>query len=49
MRVEAVWVPEEERRTDPGDRGYALGNAIRGWKPTGEPDLPRDAFAEHVL
>jgi uncharacterized OB-fold protein len=49
MRVEAVWVPEAERQSDPGDRGYAMGNAIRGWRPTGEPDVPAEAFAEHVL
>ena len=49
MRVEAVWVPEEERQSDPGDRGYGFGNAIRGWRPTGEPDAPSEAFAEHVL
>jgi hypothetical protein len=49
MRVEAVWVSEEERRTDPGDRGFAFANAIRGWRPTGEPDVPAEAFAEHVL
>jgi uncharacterized OB-fold protein len=49
MRVEAIWVPPEERQDDPGDRGYGFGNAIRGWRPTGEPDVSADAFAEHVL
>ena len=49
LRVEAVWVPVDERQNDPGDRGYGFGNAIRGWQPNGEPDVPADAFAEHVL
>jgi uncharacterized OB-fold protein len=49
MRVEAVWTPEEDRVDDPGDRGYGFGDAISGWRPTGEPDLAREAFAEHVL
>ncbi|MEO7571602.1 MAG: zinc ribbon domain-containing protein [Acidimicrobiales bacterium] len=49
VRVEAVWVPADERQSDPGDRGYGFGNAIRGWRPNGEPDVPAAAFAEHVL
>jgi uncharacterized OB-fold protein len=49
MRVEAVWTPAEERANDPGDRGYGFGNAIRAWRPTGEPDAPTAEFAEHVL
>ena len=50
MRVEAVW-------NDPGKRGegagagfgFGFGDAITGWKPTGEPDVPAEHFAEHVL
>ena len=49
MRVAAVWAPEDERASDPGDRGYGFGNALRGWRPTGEPDVAADEFAEHVL
>ena len=49
MRVEAVWTPEEERVESADSRGYGFGDAVRGWRPTGEPDLPREAFAEHVL
>ena len=49
MRVEAVWAPEAERQHDAGDRGYGFGNAIVGWRPTGEPDVPPETFAEHVL
>ena len=26
-----------------------FGDAIRGWRPTGEPDVSRDAFKDHVL
>jgi uncharacterized OB-fold protein len=47
LRVEAVWNPPEERVPD--DRGYALGSAVSGWRPTGEPDAPKAAYAEHVL
>ncbi len=49
MRVEAVWAPEDERAIDPADRGRGFGNAIRCWRPTGEPDVPADEFAKHVL
>lgn len=49
MRVEADWAPDDERANDPGDRGYGFGNAIRGWRPTGEPDISPEDFAEHVL
>lgn len=49
MRVQAVWTPPEERADDPGDRGYGFGDAIRGWRPTGDPDVPEADFAEHVL
>lgn len=47
MRVEAVWAPPEERTAD--DRGYGLGSAVSGWRPSGEPDAPREHYAEHVL
>ena len=49
MRVEAVWTPEEERVESADSRGYGFGDAIRGWRPTGEPDVSRDAFKDHVL
>ena len=49
MRVEAVWTPEEERVESADSRGYGFGDAIRGWRATGEPDRSREAFAEHVL
>jgi hypothetical protein len=44
MRVEAVWAPQGERDTSEITNrswGSAEG-AIRGWKPSGEPDVPAD-------
>ena len=44
MRVEAVWAPEGERDTSEITNrswGSAEG-AIRGWKPSGEADVPAD-------
>jgi uncharacterized OB-fold protein len=44
LRVEAVWAPESERDTSEINNrswGSAEGS-IRGWKPTGEPDVPAD-------
>lgn len=49
MRVQAVWAPEEERASAAGDRGYGFGNAITGWRPTGDADAATEEFAEHVL
>ena len=49
MRVEAVWAPEDERGAGPDARGYGFGSAITGWRPTGEPDVDRAHYAEHVL
>lgn len=48
MRVEAVWAPKGKRDTSEITNrswGSAEG-AIRGWKPTGEPDLPADQFLQ---
>ena len=45
MRVEAVW--SEDR--DTANLGYGFGNAIAGWRPIDEPDVPEADFAEHVL
>ncbi|MCU1499074.1 MAG: hypothetical protein JWM47_3027 [Acidimicrobiales bacterium] len=47
LRVEAVWAAEDQRVAD--DRGYGLGTAIDGWRPTGEPDAPAAAYQEHTL
>jgi len=42
MRVGAEW-------NDGGAGRGGFGAAIAGWVPTGEPDVQRDAFAEHVF
>ena len=49
MRLKAVWRPEGERAATEGGRGWGLGNAIEHWVPSGEPDAPKETFAEHVL
>jgi len=50
LRVDAVWAPEGERGTAvAGGRGVGLGDAVRGWRPNGEPDVPREQLAEHLL
>ena len=48
MRVEAVWVPEADRQTGSLDNrawGSTAG-CIRGWRPTGEPDMAPDEYKE---
>jgi uncharacterized OB-fold protein len=51
MRVEAAWAPEGERsgQADGGGRAMGFGDAIRGWRPSGEPDAPLEQYAEHIL
>ncbi|HEX8802622.1 MAG TPA: Zn-ribbon domain-containing OB-fold protein [Acidimicrobiales bacterium] len=49
MRVRAVWADPSERDADVDARGYGFGSAVRGFRPTGEPDADRSAYAEHVL
>jgi hypothetical protein len=50
MRVEAVWLAPEERTKDEiGNRSWgSVDGAIRGWRPTGEPDLPAETFVDKV-
>jgi uncharacterized OB-fold protein len=48
MRVEAVWAPEDQRSVE-DNRGWGLGSAITGWRPTGEPDAGPDVYEEHQL
>ena len=40
MRVEAVWKPDGEREGSHGDILY--------FRPTGEPDMPREAFIDRL-
>jgi uncharacterized OB-fold protein len=40
MRVEAVWVDDDEITTDLA--------SIKWWKPTGEPDADYESYREHV-
>lgn len=47
LHVAAVWAPEDQREAD--DRGYGLGTAIDGWRPTGEPDAPAAIYQDHTL
>jgi uncharacterized OB-fold protein len=48
LRVEAVWAEPDKRGE--GDRaGFGFGEAITGWRPTGEPDTDREHFKDHVL
>jgi len=51
MRVAAVWVPAEARTTAEmtnRSAGSAEG-CIRGFRPTGEPDLPPEEFVDKVV
>jgi uncharacterized OB-fold protein len=48
MRVEAVWADESERGAADA-RGYGFGGAIKGFRPTGEPDAPPEAYEKHTL
>jgi uncharacterized OB-fold protein len=50
MRVEAVWAPKGDRDvSEIGNRsGSALEGSLRGFRPTGEPDMPPDAYSDKV-
>jgi uncharacterized protein len=50
MRVEAVWAPKSERDVgEIGNRsGSALEGSLRGFRPTGEPDMPAENFSDKV-
>jgi uncharacterized OB-fold protein len=49
MRVKAVWQDPDKREPDDDSRGWGLGTAIENWIPNGEPDAPREHYAEHIL
>lgn len=51
MHVELVWAPESERNVDDIDnrsRGSG-GDAIVGWRHTGEPDEPAELYLERMM
>jgi uncharacterized OB-fold protein len=51
MRVRAVWLPKEERTTE-GQSARGWGNVagcISSFEPTGEPDVPKEHYEEHVI
>lgn len=51
MRVAADWLPEGERTIDElTNRSWGSAEGvIRGWRPTGEPDLPKEQFLDKVF
>jgi uncharacterized OB-fold protein len=51
LRVRAVWKPKAERSAEGvSNRGWGgVGSVISSFEPSGEPDLPREKFAEHIL
>jgi len=51
LRVQAVWAPEGERGGAVGSlaRAMGLGEAVTGWVANGEPDTPREHYAEHIV
>jgi len=51
MRVAAEWRDASERKLSGGSggRNLALGEAISGWKPTGEPDAPLEQYADYIV
>lgn len=50
LRVEAVWVDKGERDvSEIGNRSWGgADGAIRGWHPTGEPDVPAEQLADKI-
>jgi len=51
VRMEAVWAPESERNVDEiSNRSWGgAENVLRGWRPTGEPDVPAEEFSDRVF
>jgi hypothetical protein len=49
--MEAVWAPESERNVDEiSNRSWGgAENVLRGWRPTGEPDVPAEEFSDKVF
>ncbi len=51
LRVRAKWKPKEQRSAEGvSNRGWGgVGSCIDAFEPTGEPDMPRDEFEEHIF
>jgi uncharacterized OB-fold protein len=51
LRVKAVWKPKEKRSADGvSNRGWGgVGSAIEAFEPSGEPDMDREKFQEHIF
>lgn len=50
IRVKAVWnKPEEAAEEGGGMRGWGVGAMVKHWEPSGEPDVDRSHFQEHIL
>jgi hypothetical protein len=51
LRVRAMWKPKDQRSAEGiSSRGWGgVGSVIESFEPTGEPDVAREKFAEHVL
>jgi uncharacterized OB-fold protein len=51
LRVKATWKPPADRTTEgQSARGWgSVAGAIDGFEPTGEPDLPKSAFRDHII
>ncbi len=51
LRVRAVWKPKEQRNAEGiSNRGWGgVASAIDAFEPTGEPDMPRAQYEEHIL
>lgn len=47
MRVKAVW--SDTAPDDSGPRGWGFSGAIKHWEPSGEPDVDREHYKDHVL
>jgi hypothetical protein len=51
LRVRAIWKPKERRSAEGvSNRGWGgVGAAIEAFEPTGEPDMPREQYEEHIF
>ena len=51
LRVKAVWKPKEQRSAEGvSNRGWGgVASAIDAFEPSGEPDMDRAAFEEHIF